>query len=106
MTREEIIGELARARVVETILKNIAKVDTLSPNLQDLVQMVYLALLEYDEDKICGLHERREMPYFISRILITNITSPRSKWLYEIKRFTERITDYKGYDRPMEEDNG
>lgn len=102
MTRDEIIGELASARAVETILRNIAGTDTLSPSLQDLSQMVYLALLEYDEEKIVGLHERNEMPYFVSRILMTNLTSPRSVWRYKILRFTQKITDYKGHDKADE----
>lgn len=99
MTSAEIIGEIAAERVVERMLKGIAGVDILSPSLQDLSQMVYLALLEYDEEKIVGLWQRNEMQFFISRILENNYHSQNSRYHYCIRRFTESIDDYKGHDK-------
>lgn len=50
MSVREIVGELARFRVVEDMVQNIAR-SPLTPDLKDLCQLVYLIVLEYDGDK-------------------------------------------------------
>ena len=55
-SRETIVETLARERRVEQMVVNIAH-QTLTPDLEDLCQMVYLILLEYDEAKLQDLWE-------------------------------------------------
>lgn len=95
----EIITQMANSRYIETMLKGIAKVNRLTPDMQDLCQMVYLALLQYDDDKIEGLWARDEMHFFISRILTNNYNSKNSRYYYCITRFTEQMTGYEGHDK-------
>lgn len=45
MTNTEIIEELAKNKVVEEIISNINRTET-QFNIQDLVQDIYLSLLE------------------------------------------------------------
>lgn len=77
-TKTEIIEAIARDRMVETMVTNIAH-KPMSADLQDLSQMVYLILLEYDEKKLQDLWENNQMHFFIARIIINqynSVTSP------------------------------
>ena len=73
----EIIDQLARERRVETMLANIAK-RPVSGTLEDLCQMVYLILLEYDDAKIEDLWEHGQINFFIARILLNQYRSTNS----------------------------
>lgn len=78
MTAREVIERLATMRRVETIVQNVAHTSRLTPPLQDLAQMVYAALLNYDPDKIVALHEGGAMDYFIVRIVLNQYHSTSS----------------------------
>ena len=92
----EIVERIAKERRVETILRNIAKTP-LTADLQDLCQMAYGTLLEFDEDKVVELWERGEMNFFIARILMNQYQSVRSPF-FRIYRKRQRrqvpIEDY------------
>ena len=75
MNKYEIVEQLARARKVEEMVSNI-----LTDDLRDLCQMVYVYLLEYDDDKIADLHEHNQMGFFIARIVINQFRSKHSPW--------------------------
>ena len=77
-TKTEIVEAIAKDRMVETMVTNIAH-KPMSADLQDLSQMVYLILLEYDEQKIQDLWINNQMHFFIARIIINqynSVTSP------------------------------
>ena len=77
-TKTEIVEAIAKDRMVETMVTNIAH-KPMSADLQDLSQMVYLILLEYDEQKIQDLWINNQMQFFIARIIINqynSVTSP------------------------------
>jgi hypothetical protein len=78
MTAREVIERLATLRRVETIVQNVARTSRLTPPLQDLAQMVYTALLNYDPDKIVALWEGGAMDYFIARIVLNQYHSTSS----------------------------
>lgn len=80
MTRSEIVETLARQQRVETFIRNVARTSRLAPDLQDLAQMVYLALLTYDEDKIVDLWESDAIDFFIARIILNQYRSRDSPW--------------------------
>lgn len=86
MTRRQIVNELARNKVVEVMVCNIARAD-INADLQDLAQMVYLILLEYEEDKILDLYENDQIRYFIARIIMNQYKSSTSPFY---KLFKER----------------
>ena len=69
MTKAEIIEDLARNRVVEETVKNIAHSHQLTSELQDLAQSVYVILLEYDEAKLVDLYESKALGFFLTRII-------------------------------------
>ena len=85
----DIVDELARERVVETMVQNIAR-SPLTPELKDLSQMVYQIVLEYDEDKILDLWVNGQIGFFIARIIINQYRSSSSPYHFLFRRFRER----------------
>lgn len=97
MNKNGIIETLARDKVIETMAVNIAH-SHMSQDLQDLVQMVYLVLLEYDEDKIVDLWEHNEMRFFIARIIVNQYRSKNSPFHINIRKFQELTENISGLD--------
>lgn len=91
-TKTEIIEALARDRMVETMIKNIAHQD-MSADLEDLSQMVYLILLEYDEDKLRDLWEQRQMSFFIARIIVNQYRSSSSPFHTTFRKYRKMAED-------------
>lgn len=85
MTKYEIVEQLARDRVVEQMVKNICKVAR--SDLDDLAQLIYEALLNYDEAKLQRLHEEGSMRFFLARIITNQFYSNSSLYYYEYRRF-------------------
>lgn len=77
------------------MVENIAK-SPLTPDLKDLSQMVYLALLEYDEAKIVDLWEHGQINFFIARIIINQYRSSNSPF-YKLFRKFSALRDYYNY---------
>lgn len=88
MNKAEIIEQIAKARMVETMVQNIAH-ESLSTNadLSDLCQMVYLILLEYDEDKLQDLWEHNQMRFFLARIIVNQYRSSYSPFHIQFRKF-------------------
>lgn len=89
MTRSEIVETVARERRVETMLRNIAKTP-LTADLQDLCQMVYVILLEFDEEKIVDLWEKGEINFFIARVLMNQYQSVKSPFFNTYRKRQRR----------------
>lgn len=92
MTRTEIVERLARERRVETMVENIAR-QPLDADLSDLAQMVYLILLEYDEDKLADLWEHGQIQFFIARIIINQYRSTSSPFYKQIRKYASKAED-------------
>lgn len=88
-SKQQIIEEIARERVVETMVENIAY-QSLSADLKDLSQMVYMILLDYDESKLQDLWENEQMSFFIARIIINQYRSSNSPFHTIFRKFQER----------------
>lgn len=94
MTKNEIIEIIAKEQMVEQICSNVAK--SSDDLLNDLVQEIYLDLLQKDEDKIVKLYESNQMRYFITRMIINNIHSTNSPYWCKYKRFTQNMNEITG----------
>ena len=84
-----IIDTLARERRVEALVENIAH-HSLTADLKDLCQMVYLVLLEYDETKLLDLWENEQMNFFLARIIINQYRSSNSPFHTIFRKMQER----------------
>lgn len=89
VTRSEIVDRIARERRVETMLTNIAK-RPLDADLEDLSQMTYLTLLEFDEEKLTDLWEHNQINFFIARILLNQFRSAKSPFYGLFRRWQRR----------------
>ena len=89
-----MVNIIAKERMVETIVSNIAK--SADDLLNDLVQEIYLDLLEKDEDKIVKLYESNQIRFFITRIVINNLHSKNSPYWCKIKSFTHNMNEIVG----------
>lgn len=96
-TKTDIVIALSTDKVVEKMVQNIAH-QTLSPELKDLCQMVYLILLEYDESKLQDLWENHQMNFFLARIIINQFRSSNSPFHMTFRRFQEKSVDITGMD--------
>ena len=96
-SKSEIIEAIAGERMVETMVENIAH-HSLTADLKDLTQMVYLILLEYDETKLQDLWENDQMGFFIARIIINQYRSSNSPFYRIYRKFRERTEDITGKD--------
>lgn len=94
MTKNEVVNIIAREKMVETIVSNIAKSD--DDLLNDLVQEIYLDLLQKDDEKIVKLYQSNQIRYFITRIVINNIHSKNSPYWCKIKSFSYYMNEIIG----------
>ena len=97
VSKTDIVIALSTDKVVEKMVQNIAH-QTLSPELKDLCQMVYLILLEYDESKLQDLWENHQMNFFLARIIINQFRSSNSPFHMTFRRFQEKSVDITGMD--------
>ena len=87
--KETIIETLAKDRRVEALVENIAH-HSLTDDLKDLCQMVYLILLEYDESKLQDLWENDQINFFIARIILNQYRSSNSPFHAIFRKYQER----------------
>ena len=87
--KEAIIETLAKDRRVEALVENIAH-HSLTADLKDLCQMVYLILLEYDESKLQDLWENEQINFFIARIILNQYRSSNSPFHAIFRKYQER----------------
>lgn len=92
MTRTEIVERLAREKMVEAMVENIAR-QPLDADLRDLAQMVYLILLEYDEDKLIDLYEHGQIRFFVARVIINQYRSVNSPFYKLFRKYARKAED-------------
>ena len=88
-SKETIIEILAKERRVEALVENIAH-HSLTADLEDLCQMVYLVLLEYEESKLQDLWVNNQINFFLARIIINQYRSSTSPFYTLFRKFQER----------------
>ena len=93
MTKGEIIETIAKQRMVEQIVSNIAKKEDDLNN--DLVQDIYLNLLEKEETLIQQLFNTNQIRFFITRMTLNNLHSTNSPFYMKYKRFTLNMEELK-----------
>lgn len=93
----EIIEAVAKSRIVETMVENIAH-QSLTADLKDLAQMVYMILLEYDETKLQDLWDNDQMRFFIARIIINQYRSSNSPFHAIFRKYQGKTEDITGKD--------
>ena len=97
MDKASIIEHIANGRMVESMVENIAH-QALNDDLSDLCQMIYVLLLEYDEEKLQDLWEHNQIRFFLARIIVNQYRSSTSSFHYTFRKFQEKSVDITGMD--------
>lgn len=90
----EIVARMANEKLVETTVLRIAGVESMSADLEDLCQMVYVTLLEYDRVKLTRIVQDGKAGSFVARVVCWNLRSRTSRFHYAIKAFRQRCDEY------------
>ena len=101
MTKWEIVDELSRTNTVEKI---IYKLLPASKNRfdcpEDLVQDIYVLLLEKDDKLIIDLYNKGELGYYLLKIAKNQLLSANSPYFYKYVKFgvncdgLEKVKDF------------
>lgn len=94
MTKFEIVEELAKNRVIENIITNVAQ-NPKEDTLKDLSQMLYEDLLMKDDEKVIQLYEDGQLQFFITRMVLNSINSKTSRYYYMFSKFNNNCVEYK-----------
>lgn len=83
MTNQEIVYSLSYSGLVEDIARNIR---VTSDYYDDFVQETYVTLLEYDNNKLNEIFDKKQIKYFVVRIMLNNWNSTTSPFYCKYKR--------------------
>ena len=97
MTKNEIIGIIAKEKVVEQIVSNIAKSADCDDTLKDLSQEIYLDLLSKSEEKIVNLYETNQIRFFVVRMVTNNLFSKNSPFYQTFKKNTNATVNIDNF---------
>lgn len=95
-SREQIVRRIAQEAIVEELAGKITH-SQLTPDLKDLCQLVYVALLEYDEGKLRDLWEKGEIRFFLARVIMNQL-SAKSAYYRCIGKYKRKAVDIAGKD--------
>lgn len=84
MTKYKIIDEISKNKIVEEVVYNIG--DRGDEDLKDLIQDIYINLLEKEDNLIETLYNTNQLKYFIIRMVVNNIHSKNSPYYTKYKK--------------------
>ena len=84
MDKYKIIDEISKDKLVEEIVYNIG--DRGDEDLKDLIQDIYINLLEKEDNLIETLYNTNQLKYFIIRMVVNNIHSKNSPYYTKYKK--------------------
>ena len=86
-TNAQIINEIANNGLVEEIIQGVSysKFEN-TENIKDLAQDIYLQLLQMRTDKLNDLYIKKQLRYWIARIVVNSIHSKTSPYFYTYKK--------------------
>jgi len=96
MDKHRVVEILAQEQRVERLVRVICKVT--SPILADLAQVIYLALLEYDNDKVVELYEKEQINFFLVRIIKNQWMSSTSPFYRIYRKFSRQSNELSQYE--------
>lgn len=88
MTKSDVLDIIAREHLVERVVNKLLS-SSKNPfdYPEDLIQDVYLLLLQKDEDLIVNLYNKGEIGYYILKVVRNQLLSVNSKYYYTYIKF-------------------
>ena len=98
-TNAQIINEIANVGLVEEIIQGVSysKFEN-KENLKDLTQDIYLQLLQMDNTKINELYFKKQLHFWVTRIITNNIHSKTSPYYYQYKKVQRQSVSIEDID--------
>lgn len=85
-----MLNKIANERLVEEICKNIG----VSPKyMDDLVQEIYLILLEYNQEKLQSIYDKGQFNFFLTRIIKNQYFSKTSPFFKKYRKYYDMVDD-------------
>ena len=94
MTKYEIIDELSKNATVEKIVNKLIQSSKNRFDFpDDLIQDIYVLLLEKDDDLIINLYNKGELGFYLLKIARNQLLSVNSKYYYTYIKFRANSDD-------------
>ena len=94
MTKYEVVDIIAREHLVEKIVNKLLSSSKNPFDCpEDLIQDVYLLLLQKDDNLIVDLYERGELAYYLLRIVRNQLLSVNSSYYYKYIKLGAKSDD-------------
>ena len=84
MDKYSIIDEISKNKLVEEIAYNIG--DRGDEDLKDLIQDIYINLLEKEDNLIENLYSTNQLKFYIVKMVVNNIHSKNSPYYTKYKK--------------------
>lgn len=84
MDKYSIIDEISKNKLVEEIVYNIGSKD--DEDLKDLIQDIYINLLEKEDNLIENLYSTNQLKFYIVKMVVNNIHSKNSPYYTKYKK--------------------
>ena len=98
MDKYSIIDEISKDKLVEEIVYNIG--DRGDEDLKDLIQDIYINLLEKEDNLIETLYSANQLKFYIIRMVVNNIHSKNSPYYTKYKKDkTNKVKIEELYDK-------
>lgn len=98
MVKYNIIDEISKDKLVEEIVYNIG--DRGDEDLKDLIQDIYINLLEKEDSLIENLYSTNQLKFYIVKMVVNNIHSKNSPYYTKYKKDkTNKVKIEELYDK-------
>lgn len=84
----KIINELERNNTIRELCENMR---VSSADIDDLVQEIYLILLEYDNEKVINIYNNKQLKFFLVGIIQRQYHSVTSPYYKKYKKYYSLI---------------
>ena len=94
MTKIDVVDIIAREHLVERIVNKLLS-SSKNPFdcSEDLIQEIYLLLLQKDDNLIVNLYDKGELAYYLLKIARNQLLSVNSKYYYTYIKFRAQSDD-------------
>ena len=94
MTKYEVIDIIAKEHLVERIVNKLLSSSKNPFDCpEDLIQDIYLLLLQKDDDLIVNLYNKDEIGFYLLKIARNQLLSVNSKYYYTYIKFRSKSDD-------------
>lgn len=86
--KNKIIEDIYKSKVIDNLLKNMG---VSANDVDDLKQEIAVILLEYDEKKIFEMYEKKQIKFFLVKIIQHQYFSKTSPYYKKYKKYYAMI---------------